>query len=141
MRKNFVWIVFLVLGLVLASNAWAQGIPTGLLNGRVTDETGAPLPGVSVSITSPALQGSRATVSNVNGDFNFPNLPPGDYSVKFALSGFQPVTKSIKVSSGQQVAANAKLSLAGVATEVSVCLLYTSPSPRDRQKSRMPSSA
>ena len=115
-----VWLVLLVLPLLAASLSWAQGIPTGLLNGRINDEGGAALPGVSITITSPALQGSRTSVSNVNGDYNFPNLPPGDYTVKAALSGFQTATKTVKVSSGQQVAANVKLALTGVTTEVAV---------------------
>ncbi|HVO52325.1 MAG TPA: carboxypeptidase regulatory-like domain-containing protein [Thermoanaerobaculia bacterium] len=105
----------------LAANvAYSQGIPTGTLNGTVTDENGAPLPGVSVTTSSPALQGTRTTVTNVNGDYTFAFLPPGDYSVKMNLSGFQAVTKTAKVSSGQTIAVSAKLSLAGVATVVTV---------------------
>lgn len=103
-----------------ANVAYSQGIPTGTLNGTVTDENGAPLPGVSVTATSPALQGTRTAVTNVNGDYTFAFLPPGDYAVKMNLSGFQAVTKTAKVSSGQTIAVSAKLSLAGVATVVTV---------------------
>ena len=120
MKNKKVWLVLLVLPLLMANYVWAQGIPTGTLNGRVGDDTGAGLPGVSVTATSPALQGSRTTVTNVNGDYNIPNVPPGDYTVTIALSGFQTVTRTTNVPSGQQVAVNVKLAMAGVATGVTV---------------------
>lgn len=112
--------VILLASLLVANPMWAQSIPTGILTGRVDDTTGAGLPGATVTVTSPALQGSRTTVTNVNGDYFVPNLPPGDYAVKVALSGFQTVTVTTKVSSGQQVAANARLAMAGVTSAVTV---------------------
>src|SRR5271169_813431 len=120
MRNKKIWLVLLVLPLLAAIPVWAQGIPTGTLTGNVSDEAGAGLPGASVTATSPALQGSRSAVTNVNGDWTFPNVPPGEYTVKIALSGFQTVTKTTKVSSSQTVAENARLSIAGVATGVTV---------------------
>ena len=120
MKNKKIWLVLLVLPLLVANTMWAQGIPTGTLVGRVDDDGGAGLPGVAVTITSPALQGSRTAVTNVNGDYYFSNLPPGDYTVKAALSGFQPATKTVKVSSGQQVTTNVRLGLAGVTSVVSV---------------------
>src|ERR1017187_2856253 len=102
MRNKKIWLVLLVLPLLLANYAWAQGIPTGTLAGRATDEQGVGLPGVTVTITSPALQGSRTAVTNANGNYTFPQLPPGEYAVKFALSGFQTVTLTPKGSSGPE---------------------------------------
>src|ERR1035437_10276376 len=120
MKNKKVWLVILVLPLLMANYVWAQGIPTGTLSGNVADEAGAGLPGVSVTATSPALQGSRTTVTNVNGDYVIPNLPPGDYTVTIAVSGFQTVTRTPKVSSGQQNVVNVKLAMAGVSTGVTV---------------------
>jgi outer membrane receptor protein involved in Fe transport len=120
MRNKKIWLVLLVLPLLVANYVWAQGLPSGTLNGRVDDEAGAGLPGVSVTATSPALQGSRTTVTNVNGDYVIPNLPPGDYTVTIAVSGFQTVTRTPKVSSGQQNVVNVKLAMAGVTTGVTV---------------------
>src|SRR5450830_1673369 len=120
MRNKKVWLVLLVLPLLVANYVWAQGIPTGTLSGNVADEAGAGLPGVSVTATSPALQGSRTTVTNVNGDWVMPNLPPGEYTVMIALSGFQTVTRTTKISSGQQNVVNVKLAMAGVTTGVTV---------------------
>ena len=120
MRNKKIWLVLLVLPLLVANYAWAQGIPTGTLSGNVADEAGAGLPGVSVIATSPALQGSRTTVTNVNGDWVMPNLPPGEYTVTIALSGFQTVTRTPKLSSGQEVPIKVKLAMAGVTTAVTV---------------------
>jgi outer membrane receptor protein involved in Fe transport len=78
-----------LLVLLLASSlAVAQSRETGAITGRVTDDQGAPLPGVGLSLSGPALMGVRATVSDANGDFRYPALPPGIYSVKAELSGF-----------------------------------------------------
>ena len=98
----------------------AQGLPTGTLTGCVSESEGLALPGVTVTAKSPALQGTRTAVSNVNGDFVLPNLPPGDYVVSFIMSGFQSATRSLKVSAGQQSPVNVKLSIAAVAAEAMV---------------------
>jgi len=120
MRNKKIWLVLLVLPLLVANYARAQGMPTGTLSGNVADEAGASLPGVSVTATSPALQGSRTTVTNVNGDWVMPNLPPGEYTVTIALSGFQTVTRTPKLGAGQEVPIKVKLSMAGVTTAVTV---------------------
>src|SRR5271169_1916993 len=120
MRNKKIWLVLLVLPLLAAIPLWAQGIPTGTLSGNVSDEAGAGLPGASITATSPALQGSRTSVTNVNGDWVMPNLAPGEYTVTIALSGFQTVTRSPKLGSGQEVPIKIKLSMAGVTTAVTV---------------------
>src|SRR5271169_7056977 len=119
MRNKKIWLVLLVLPLLVTSTAWAQ-VPTGTLSGNVSDEAGAGLPGASITATSPALQGSRTSVTNVNGDWVMPNLAPGEYTVTIALSGFQTVTRSPKLGSGQEVPIKIKLSMAGVTTAVTV---------------------
>jgi hypothetical protein len=62
---------------------------TGSLKGTVTDDEDSPLPGVTVTLTSPSMQGTKSYVSTADGDFRFPSLPPGIYSVKVELPGFQ----------------------------------------------------
>ena len=71
--------------LLVAAGAFAQGT-TGALTGTVT-QAGANLPGVTVTIAAPTLQGTRTTVTNEQGDYNFPAIPPGPYKVTFSLSG------------------------------------------------------
>ena len=82
--------------LLVAAGAFAQGT-TGALTGTVT-QAGANLPGVTVTISSPTLQGTRTTVTNENGDYNFSAIPPGAYKVTFSLSGMTDVVKNAQVS-------------------------------------------
>ena len=51
---------------------------TGAINGKVTDESDAALPGVTITISSPSMQGTRNTVSGGDGTFRFPAIAPGD---------------------------------------------------------------
>jgi len=72
----------------------AQSIPTGKLTGTLTDTDNAPLPGVTVTIESPALILPQMTaVTNERGLYNFFSLPSGKYSVKFELSGFKTIIR------------------------------------------------
>jgi hypothetical protein len=78
-----------VSGAAAQTSALSSGI-----EGRVTDETGGALPGVSVTIRSTALQAPQLeTVSDENGNYRFARLPGGTYSVTFQLSGFKTVTR------------------------------------------------
>lgn len=74
--------------------AAAQFVSTAGIDGTVTDQSGAALPGVSVTITSPALQVPQMdAVSNSEGLYRFSQLPAGAYQVKFNLAGFQSVVR------------------------------------------------
>jgi hypothetical protein len=61
---------------------------TGGIVGRASDESGGPLPGVVVEATGAALQGSRTAATDATGHYHLTLLPPGLYSVTFALQGF-----------------------------------------------------
>jgi hypothetical protein len=72
---------------------------TGNINGIVTDASGAALPGVTVTVTSPQLQGSRSVVTNAQGEYTLSLLPPGTYRVEFALGGFDTIARdNVRVS-------------------------------------------
>jgi len=60
----------------------------GNITGKVTDQTGAVLPGVTVTVTNNETQRSTVVVSDANGTFYASALEPGRYTVKFELSGF-----------------------------------------------------
>jgi len=117
--KSFGRYAVLVFALLLVSaTLFAQGT-TGTLTGNVTTE-GAPLPGATVTITSPALQGSRTTVTNENGAYNFPALPPGQYTVKFELEGLDPVTKTVAVGLAQSARSDAAMGVSAVTEAITV---------------------
>src|SRR5574339_15609 len=74
-----------------ATSAFAQGggaSSTGTIQGRVADAQGAVLPGVTVTATSPALIQPQTTVTSETGNYRFPALPPGTYTVSYELAGF-----------------------------------------------------
>jgi outer membrane receptor protein involved in Fe transport len=83
--KRFVFAA--VLALAVASVAVAG--TTGKLSGIVTDDQGQPVPGATVSASSPAqIGGAQIAVTDADGSFSFPGLAPGVYSVKIELTGF-----------------------------------------------------
>ncbi len=104
--------------LLVASIALGQAT-TGTLTGTATTE-GAPLPGVTVTIDSPSLQGTRTTVTGNNGDYNFQALPPGTYTVTFSLDGMADVTKSTTVTLSQTQRADANMRVSAMAEAITV---------------------
>src|SRR5262244_3855558 len=112
--------VLTVLACLCASTLLAQGVQTGTIRGTVHDEQGLAVPGVTVTATSPALQGPRVTVSDAAGGFTVPNLPPGPYAVTFELSDFATVKRDATVVLGLVVVENVTLRAAGVAETVQV---------------------
>jgi hypothetical protein len=69
---------------------------TGAINGRITDSTGAVLPGVTIVASSDAVignGGTRTFVTGVDGRYRFPALPPGEYTLLFTLLGFTAVQR------------------------------------------------
>ncbi|MEO5762717.1 MAG: TonB-dependent receptor [Vicinamibacteria bacterium] len=100
--------------------AQAQTTPTGTITGHVQDAQGGVLPGATVMVSSPSLQGTRSAVTSTNGDYILPFLPAGEYTVKFALSGFAPKAMSLRVQLAETVPLNAKLAVAGLTEDVLV---------------------
>ena len=111
----------------MAAMLGAQGVQTGTVRGVVQDEQGLPIPGVTVTVTSPALQGPRVVVTDASGSFVFPNLPPGPYSVVFELSGFGTVTRPTVVPLGGVIQQEVTLRAAGLTETVQV--VAESPAP------------
>ncbi len=94
---------------------------TGTIMGRVSDTSSAVLPGVTVSIASPALIGVQTTVSNENGTYRFPAVPPGLYRVTYELPGFGTLTREgIDVALGFTVTLNVELAVAALQESVTV---------------------
>jgi outer membrane receptor protein involved in Fe transport len=80
--------------LVVSSSAHAQNVSSASIDGVVTDESGAALPGVSVSVMSAALQVPQlTTVTDGQGHYRFLDLPRGTYQVRFEIAGFEPLLR------------------------------------------------
>ena len=103
----------LALAILLAPAGFAQTtINTGAMTGKVADTGGAPLPGVTVTITSPRLQGNRTEVTDANGDYTFPLLPTGTYRAEYELSGVKSqVREGIIINANQTTRSDVAMSL------------------------------
>jgi hypothetical protein len=94
---------------------------SGALNGRVLDNTGGALPGVTVTASSPSMMGTRTTTTNDEGDFRFPAVPPGEYTVTFEMEGFQTLKREgLRIGLGFTATVNAELQVASMTETVSV---------------------
>ncbi len=103
--KRAVWsapALALVLALALVGSAFAQ-VPTGTITGQVTDDSGDPLPGITVTAESESVQGSRTTITDGNGSYKFGFLPAGLYEFSYTLEGFSTALKEVRVNAGQNV--------------------------------------
>ncbi|HEX7706930.1 MAG TPA: TonB-dependent receptor [Thermoanaerobaculia bacterium] len=111
----------LVVALVCLSTValFGQGSTSGTLSGIVTQD-GVPLPGVSVTVASPNMQGTRTTVTNDAGGYTFGALPPGEYTVTFELAGLQTVTRRQRVGVAQSATVSAEMRMSGVAESITV---------------------
>lgn len=116
------------IGLVLSATvrvAFAQGDPTGTISGRVTDPDNLALPGVTVSVQSPVLQGVRTAVTSANGDYIVPFLPAGEYRVTFDLQGFAPARHVVSVKMADRLPLNVTMAVGGVSEVVQVTATAT----------------
>src|SRR5688500_7931609 len=98
-------VVGITLGVLLfmgATSAHAQAVGSAAIRGRVADESGAGVPGATVTVSSPSLQlRERAVVSDQDGEYQIRSLPLGMYAVRFELTGFQTILREgIQMSAG-----------------------------------------
>ena len=111
------WIALVLL--VLSTAAWAQG--TAQLNGRVTDESGAVLPGVTVTATQTDTGFVRTTVTDDTGNYAMPNLPLGPYRLEVSLQGFKSYAQTgIVLQVNTNPVINASLGLGNLEETVAV---------------------
>ena len=124
MKRWFIGLLTVALATAIASSALAQGggaSSTGTIQGRVTDAQGAVLPGVTVTATSPSALGAQTTVTSETGNYRFPALPPGVYTVTYELAGFNTVRREgIQLSLGFTATLNIELALATLQETVTV---------------------
>src|SRR6266511_5135844 len=98
-----------VVGAATGGIAFAQ--TTGDITGTVTDSSGAALPGVNCTATSPALQGSRSSITSNSGNYRIASVPPGTYKVICSLAGFATAEKTAYVTLGSTATANQMLQI------------------------------
>ena len=113
------WCAAVALSLIAPAFAVAQ-VTTADIVGRVTDATGAVLPGATVTIENVATHDVRTAPSNETGDYLFNLLPIGSYTVKVELQGFTSQNTRVTLSAGDRVRVDARLQVGQLAENVTV---------------------
>ncbi len=123
MRKNHIsfWAVALIISLMMTIQGFAQ-IKTGSIRGTVIDDTGAPLPGVTVEIRGESLMGTRTIITASEGGFRFAALPIGkNYELNFSLDAFQTLSrKNLRLTIGATLVLKIELKPSAVEEEITV---------------------
>lgn len=102
----------------VATGASAQTL-TGTIEGRVVDQQGGVLPGVTLTLTG--RQGTQATVTDDRGEYRFVGLTPGTYEVRAELQGFAPRTeRNLDVGIGKTITVPFSLRVGGLTESVEV---------------------
>ncbi len=122
MRKGLITLSALIVLLGGAAEAFAQAAgSSGEIKGQIADQTGAVLPGVSVTATESQRGISRSVVTNEAGQYLITLLPPGVYEVRASLAGFATrIVKGVQLTVGQTVTLDMTLEVSELATEVVV---------------------
>ena len=107
---------------VFALGAHAQNLTSAGIDGVVSDESGAALPGVTVTASSPALQLQQvSTITDGQGRYRFIDLPRGSYALRFEIAGFEPlVRQGLELTAGFSARINATLKVGTLNETVTV---------------------
>jgi hypothetical protein len=115
-------VAFLFLGL---SAAFAQTTTTGAVNGVITDQSGAVVPGAIVTLKSIATGAVQTAKSSNSGSYRFDLLPPGAYVITVDIAGFQKLESKLQVDISQVISADLKLTVGSNSVTVDVDTVAT----------------
>ena len=115
-------IIFSLTLLLAPPTGMALAQTSGTLTGRALDSSGGVLPGVTVTITSPAMiGGARTAVTDEQGAYRFTQLASGEYRVSFALQGFQTLNiEGVRVGVGATQTINGTLRIDNISESITV---------------------
>src|SRR5713226_6205882 len=118
MKRTTILLIFLLAACTTVPNQ------PGAVRGVITDRSGSPLPGVTVTLHT--ATGNRTTVTDAQGRYEFTAVVPGTYELQAALSGFNESKMRIRVAAGKDVRRDARIS-----TSVSEAITVTAASPSE----------
>lgn len=114
-------IALALVALVATTAPAAAQQPTGEIFGKATDQSGAVMPGVTVTLTSPILLQPLVAITSETGTYQFPRLEVADYTVKFELAGFKTVVnEGIHITASFAAQVNAQLGVSTVQETITV---------------------
>jgi hypothetical protein len=113
-------VCLLVLISVLSSAAFAQALSAGTVAGVVFDPNNAAVPNANVTIANSITGYTRTVTSNADGTFRFDNVPPNNYQLSVAASGFETATQNLSVRTSVPISLKIALSVGGASETVTV---------------------
>ena len=120
MCRRVVVVVAFLSGILSGGPVYGQGA-VAEVNGSITDQSGAVLPGVTITITEESTGLARTTESNDGGRFVLPSVRPGRYTVRAELSGFQTQTRTgVDINVGQALTLDLSLPVGTLTDQVTV---------------------
>jgi hypothetical protein len=105
--------------LVLSTVAASAGVP-GTVSGVVRDQTGLPLPGVTVTLVEMGASSGREAVTDAQGEYRFTPIGTGRYRLTFNMAGFRPADVTVDLLAGEQLRKNVELEIGPLGTSVTV---------------------
>jgi len=120
MRRFTIGIIGLIFLLLLSTNSFAVETTASII-GKVTDDSGAILPGALVTATNTATNVSRTATSDDAGNYRIPLLQPGNYTIQVELSGFpKQIQKDLILTVGKEAVLDFHMKLSGTAESLEV---------------------
>jgi hypothetical protein len=120
MKFRWLAMMFTVLLFGISGAATAQSYNAGDISGTVTDTTGAPIPGVAITVLNIATGVSKELVTNDSGVYDTGSVVAGAYKITFAKSGFSTLVRSSTTIEVGPTTINEQLSVGGVSQEIVV---------------------
>jgi hypothetical protein len=117
MLRGTAWIMILMV--LIALPAQSQSF-TGSISGAVVDPAGAASASATVTLTAVETGQTRTVTTNAQGEYHFPSLPPGAYTLRITQSGFITREITTQLSVSQQLRADAQLSIGPASETVTV---------------------
>ncbi len=118
---KFVRIVVVAAAVLAGLAAPGLAQQPGEVFGKVTDTSGAVIPGVTVTLSSPVLLQPQVAVTGATGSYRFPGLAIGTYTIRFEIAGFTTFVRDrVRIEIGANVQINAALQISQVQETVTV---------------------
>ena len=125
--RSVLAVVFVSFFFVSFASAQESG---GSIIGYASDPDGVPIPGVTVTAESVGMLGSRVAYSDVTGRYRLVNLPPGEYTITYALAGFKTIVREgIAARAGNTFRIDVSLELGGIEEPVTAVSYTHLPLP------------
>jgi hypothetical protein len=122
LSHSAIWVIMTALFVFFGGQfSLAQTIDYGKLSGTILDDTGQPLPGVTLELESPAMMGKRSAVTSARGTYVFLNLPIGTYKLTATLTNFKTaVQENIGISAGSSIVVDLQMEVGAIEETVTV---------------------